>query len=357
MSELRASGLSVSYGDLLALHPIDLVVRPGRMVSVTGPSGAGKSTLLWALAAALRPTAGEVHLGTTALTSREQAASLGVVVVPQGNGLASSLTATENVVVPLLAQRVDPAEAHRRTSDALALVGLDESGNHLIEELSGGQQQRVALARALVTEPQVLLLDEPLSALDPFLRIRMREELKRLQTDLRITFVHVTHSQEEALALADMIVVMDGGHVRQAGPAREIFERPRSAFVARFIGGHNVVDGTVVGATDGESLLRSEAGEFRVRGEATPGAALAFAVRSDKVRLASVAAAAGNYLRGRVANVEYHGGWLKVRLEADAIDDFIVTLADHQFDSHPLRVGDAVAATWDTADARPLHAG
>ncbi len=209
MNELRASGLSVSYGDLLALHPLDLAVRPGRMVSVTGPSGAGKSTLLWALAAALRPTAGEVHLGPTALTSREQAAGLGVVVVPQGNGLASSLTATENVVVPLLAQRVDPAEAHRRTAEALALVGLEESGNHLIEELSGGQQQRVAIARALAARATVMLADEPTSDLDATNRERAMATL-RAEADRGAVVVVATHDAEAA-AETDAELHLDEG--------------------------------------------------------------------------------------------------------------------------------------------------
>ena len=121
---------------------------------------------------------------------------------------------------------------------------MEDSPTRLPAQLSGGQQQRVALARALITEPRVLLLDEPLSALDPFLRVQVREELKRLQRELGITFIHVTHSQDEAMALADLMVVMDDGHIRQAGPPREVFERPASAFVARFIGGHNVLPGT-----------------------------------------------------------------------------------------------------------------
>ena len=209
MSELLASGLSVSYGDLLALHPLDLAVGPGRMVAVTGPSGAGKSTLLWALAGALRPTAGEVHLGSTAIASREQAAGLGVVVVPQGNGLASALTATENVVVPLLAQGVEPADAHRRTTEALAVVGLEESGNHLIEELSGGQQQRVALARALAARAAVLLADEPTSDLDATNRERAMAAL-RAEADRGAIVVVATHDAEAA-AQTDAELHLDEG--------------------------------------------------------------------------------------------------------------------------------------------------
>jgi putative ABC transport system ATP-binding protein len=209
MSELRTDALSVSYGDLLALHPLDLALEPGRLVSVTGPSGAGKSTLLWALAGALVPTAGEVRLGETRIADRQQAAALGVVLMPQGNGLASSLTAAENVVVPLLAQGVDAADAHRRTSAALAQVGLEESGNHLIEELSGGQQQRVALARALAAGAGVLLADEPTSDLDAANRERAMAAL-RAEADRGAIVVVATHDAEAA-AQTDAELHLDEG--------------------------------------------------------------------------------------------------------------------------------------------------
>ncbi|MGB0102012.1 MAG: ATP-binding cassette domain-containing protein, partial [Nocardioides sp.] len=163
---LSADGLVVRYGDLVALHGVDLFVRPGQFLAVTGPSGAGKSTLLWALGGALRPDAGRTSVGGTEPSDREHAARLGVVLIPQGNGLASTLTAAENVLVPLLGAGVPARDAARRTDAALELVGLPESGNHLIEELSGGQQQRVALARAFAARAQVLLADESTSDLD-----------------------------------------------------------------------------------------------------------------------------------------------------------------------------------------------
>ena len=197
MTDLRAHDISVSYGDLVALRDLDLDLGPGRLVSVTGPSGAGKSTLLWALAAALVPTSGQVTLGDTVLTTREQAAGLGVVIVPQGNGLASSLTAAENVLVPLLATGVETADAHERTAAALTLVGLEESGTHLIEELSGGQQQRVALARAFAARADVLLADEPTSDLDATNRERMMVAL-RAEADRGAIVVMATHDPEAA---------------------------------------------------------------------------------------------------------------------------------------------------------------
>jgi putative ABC transport system ATP-binding protein len=197
MTDLRAEAISVSYDDLVALRDLDLDLRSGQLVSVTGPSGAGKSSLLWALAAALVPSSGRVSVGGDVLASREQAARLGVVLVPQGNGLASSLTAAENVVVPLLSLGVGAGDAHERTRAALALVGLEESGNHLIEELSGGQQQRVALARAFAARADVLLADEPTSDLDAVNRERMMVAL-RAEADRGAIVVMATHDPEAA---------------------------------------------------------------------------------------------------------------------------------------------------------------
>jgi putative ABC transport system ATP-binding protein len=197
MGELIAAGIEVRYGDLVALRRLDLTLQPGCLLAVTGPSGAGKSTLLWALGAALRPAAGRVTLAGTELIDREQAAARGVAIVPQGNALASSLTAAENIVVPLLTAGVAAAEAADRTVAALTLVGLEESGNHLIEELSGGQQQRVALARTFAARARVLLADEPTSDLDAANRERviaaLREEAQR-----GAIVVMATHDPEAA---------------------------------------------------------------------------------------------------------------------------------------------------------------
>ncbi|QWF24352.1 ATP-binding cassette domain-containing protein [Nocardioides sp. LMS-CY] len=201
MHELVARGLEVRYGageaQIVALRDVDLMVQPGQLLAVTGPSGAGKSTLLWALAGAVPPSEGTVGLAGTGLTDRTQAAVLGVAIVPQGNGLASSLTAAENVVVPLLTAGVAADEAFRRTASALALVGLEESGNHLIEELSGGQQQRVALARAFAAQATVLLADEPTSDLDAANRERVMSAL-RAEAQRGAVVVMATHDPEAA---------------------------------------------------------------------------------------------------------------------------------------------------------------
>ena len=223
----------------------------------------------------------------------------------------------------------------------------------------------MALARALVTNPSVLLLDEPLSALDPFLRVRMREELKRFQRQLGIGFVHVTHSQDEALALADLVIVMNEGHIEQTAPARTIFDRPETAFVARFIGGHNVLRCTVEAADAKGARLRGPQGIAieTVRTGLVPGSEVHIAIRSDRMHMNWAvqrlkAVGAGNdgitsdeALQSRVASIEYQGAVVKLRLEADWGDELTVTLSDRSFYAAPVASGDIVAIGWNDADA------
>lgn len=224
---LVAHGLEVRYGDLVALHPVDLELSPGTLLAVTGPSGAGKSSLLWALAGALVPHAGDVTLDGEPVRERSAAAARGVVIAPQGNGLALMLTATENIVVPLIGGGVPGPEAARRAVAALTLVGLEESGNHLVEELSGGQQQRVALARAFAAQGTVLLADEPTSDLDATNRNRVIEALQAEAA--RGAIVVMSTHDPEAAAQCDRELTLDEGRARwrepsamSEGPAAEI---------------------------------------------------------------------------------------------------------------------------------------
>jgi putative spermidine/putrescine transport system ATP-binding protein len=205
----------------------------------------------------------------------------------------------------------------------LRLVDMANLAERLPAQLSGGQQQRVALARALITKPQILLLDEPLSALDPFLRIKVRTELKRLQKELGISFVHVTHSQDEAMALADLIVVMNGGRIEQAGTPREVFNAPRTAFVAQFMGGHNVI------ATD--------------RGK--------IAVRADRMKLRP---SGGQRLPAVVRGVEYQGTHVSVTLAAQDAGELTATLNEAEFDAVAVHPGQQVAVDWSDQDVHWL---
>jgi len=209
---LCAEGLGVTYGPVVALRDITVAIAPGSLVAVTGPSGAGKTSLLWALAGALAPAEGTVHLGDTPLRDRVQAAALGIAVVPQGNGLASTLTARENILVPLLAAGVPASDAARRAEEVLAVVGLEESGGHLPEELSGGQQQRIAVARALAARGPVLLADEPTSDLDAANRQRVIAAL-RSEADGGAVVVMSTNDPEAA-DQTDAELSLDEGRMR-----------------------------------------------------------------------------------------------------------------------------------------------
>ncbi len=212
MNALSAVDLSVSYGDVVALRDVDVRLHPGQMLAVTGPSGAGKSSLLWALAGATSPSSGAVRFGDVELADRDQAARLGIALIPQGNGLATALTAQENILVPMIAGGTRASEARRRTDEALRLVGLEESGHHLIEELSGGQQQRVALARAFAARATVLLADEPTSDLDAVNRERTMAAL-RAEAARGAIVVMSTHDPEAA-GQADGELALDEGVAR-----------------------------------------------------------------------------------------------------------------------------------------------
>jgi len=241
-----------------------------------------------------------------------------------------------------------PKDARRRKAlEMLTLMQMEAYADRRPQQLSGGQQQRVALARALITEPEALLLDEPLSALDPFLKIRMRAELKHLQKRLGITFVHVTHSQEEAMALADLIVVMSDGIIEQAAPAREIFERPATAFVARFMGNHNVISGRVKSTGGGQAMVEvPSGGHFAVTGaDLEEGAPADLAIRTDKVRLGPPSAE-GLGFTGTVNNVEDQGASVKLTVDGAGVDDFNVIVDDSEFFANPVAMGDAVQLCW-----------
>jgi putative spermidine/putrescine transport system ATP-binding protein len=244
----------------------------------------------------------------------------------QSYALFPHLTVIDNVAFALKMRGIDRATRHKRAGELLELVAMTPYAARLPAQLSGGQQQRVALARALITEPQILLLDEPLSALDPFLRVKMRGELKRLQRELGISFVQVTHGQEEAMALADHIVVMNQGRIEQQGSARDIFHHPRTEFVARFIGGHNVL---------------SDAGKL-------------IAVRADQLGIAPFTDGAFG-APALLTQTEYQGSYIAVSLTLDDGTALFSHLPEAAFDVHQFRPGDRVLAIWDPAKAQRLQ--
>jgi len=240
---VRLRGVTKRFGAVVAVDSVDLDVPPGRLVTLLGPSGCGKTTTLRIVAGLERPTAGRVWIGDEDVTDLP-AARRGVTMVFQSYALFPHLTVFENVAYGLRVQRLPGSEVRRRVLEALELVGLPETADRYPAQLSGGQQQRVALARALVMQPRVLLFDEPLSNLDAKLRRRVRAEIRLLQRRLGITSLYVTHDQAEALALSDVVVVMNQGRVEQVGTPEEVYRRPKTRFVADFIGEANLLPAT-----------------------------------------------------------------------------------------------------------------
>ena len=341
-----------SYGDVTAVDHVDLVVAAGSYCCLLGPSGCGKTSTL-------RMVAGheEISAGTILIDGRDLGALTPArrptAMMFQNYALFPHLNCLDNVAFSLRMQGVPKTERHAMALEKLALVHMDDYRQRMPSQLSGGQQQRVALARALVTNPSVLLLDEPLSALDPFLRVRMRGELRRLQRDLGITFVHVTHSQQEAMSVADAVVVMDHGRIEQVGPPRTIYNAPATSFVARFIGGHNVLAGRLEStATDGFRLRVPAGGIVTGMGDASGLGrdAARVAIRSDLIgiRAGPSDPLPDNAVPGRVRGVEYHGSIVQIELDVGGIGEFTVTLGEKDFYAAPVEVGSEVVASWRT---------
>lgn len=322
--DLELVGLTKRYGDTVAVNAIHHHFKPGVYACLLGPSGCGKSSTLRMIAGHETVSDGSILLGGADI-SHLPPAKRGTAMMFQSYALFPHLSVADNVAFSLKMKGVDAAARRTRAMDMLALVDMTKYAERLPAQLSGGQQQRVALARALITEPQILLLDEPLSALDPFLRVRMRGELKRLQRELGITFLHVTHGQDEALALADEIVVMNNAVIEQAGAARDVFNAPRTEFVARFMGGHNVI-----------ALPQGH-----------------FALRNDLTRLAPEP---GARLGGRVTSVEFQGTHVAVTVIATGDQDITAFVPEHQFYADPKSPGDGVGLVWDDEALHPLSA-
>jgi putative spermidine/putrescine transport system ATP-binding protein len=363
-SEVQLITLAKIFGRTIAVDAISAEIPGGSYCCLVGPSGCGKTTTLRMIAGHEVPTSGDIIVGGTCVTHLPPARRRTAMMF-QSYALFPHLNCIDNVAFSLRVRGLPKAERRAKARDMLHVVEMEPLAERFPAQLSGGQQQRVALARALVTNPSVLLLDEPLSALDPFLRVRMREELKRFQRQFGISFVHVTHSQDEALALADLVIVMNEGRIEQAAPARTVFDRPATAFVARFIGGHNVLRCLVEAADAKGARLRGPQGiaiEMERPGLEV-GSVVHIAIRSDRMHIKPAgerlrAVGSGNTLpfsreglESRVAAVEYQGPVIKLRLEADRGDELTVTLADQSFDTARLTEGDIVVIGWNDADA------
>ena len=334
MARLQLSGLTKTYGDFNAVAGIDLDIAQGELVVMLGPSGCGKTTTLRMVAGFIPPTAGAIRLGGHDITKRPSwKRNTGLVF--QSYALFPHLTAAGNVAFGLRMRNLPPATIAAKVAEALRLVRLEGLADRLPRELSGGQQQRVALARALVIEPDVLLLDEPLSNLDAKLRAEVRVEIRELQRKLGLTTIMVTHDQEEALTMADRLVVMSQGKVQQIGSQRDLYEHPANAFVAGFVGRTNFLRGRV----ESPGLFRSESGLAIRCSEAAAADGRMLALRPERLSIGPDVGGADNAFPGTVEFVSYLGGILEYYVRLTPQDRFLVQA--------PNKIGDPVHAIGD----------
>lgn len=342
MALLKLENITAGYDDNIVLDNFNLEVNEGELISFLGPSGCGKTTTLRVIAGFVDPSAGNVYVGGKDYTSLAvHKKNFGFVF--QSYALFPHLSVFDNVAFGLKLRKIDKSEISRRVEDILALVGLEKLQNRYPGELSGGQRQRVALSRALVIEPDLLLLDEPLSNLDAKLRIQMRREIKDLQSKLGVTTVYVTHDQEECFSISDRVVIMNGGEIEQLNTPEEIYDFPRTSFVADFVGFKNFIDLTsadgyfttpegVKFTVDAERIMASARGEKEVLGAIRPGD-ITIKVLKDSETFRE----ADNTLTGKINLVTYLGDEYEYVIETEE-KDLIVNKAS----SEKLKKGDRV---------------
>jgi spermidine/putrescine ABC transporter ATP-binding subunit len=306
-----------NYGPHVAVRDVSLEIAPGRFVTLLGPSGSGKTTLLMMIAGFVTPSAGSIHLGERDITQlAPEKRDFGMVF--QGYALFPHLTVAENIAFPLRLRKVPAATIGREVERMLELVQLPSLGGRLPRQLSGGQQQRVALARALVFKPKLLLLDEPLSALDKKLRAGLQEELRELHQRLGTTFIFVTHDQDEALSMSDEVVVVNHGRIVQQGTPKTLYQQPASHFVADFLGRSNFISTRATGFAHGVATLATQAAPLRQAMVNAPaqGAPVLLALRPEKIALsAEEPTHAANRLVGTVHSAAYQGAETHVRVD------------------------------------------
>ena len=340
--DVEFTGVTKAYGGTPVVHGIDLAVPNGAFVALLGPSGCGKTTCLRMIGGFEEPSGGTVRIRGTDMAGTPPYRRP-VNMVFQHYALFPHMTIADNVAYGLRQRRprLPRAAISRRVEDALAMVRLSGYGGRRSHQLSGGQQQRVALARALVNEPAVLLLDEPLAALDKKLRIDMQIELQNLQRQLGITFVLVTHDQEEALSMSDLVCVMNAGRIVQFGPPAEIYAAPADLFVAEFVGKTNLLRAQVVAAEGGAIQVKLADGSVlpaAMRGSLRPGDSAVISVRPEAVRFDGAAAS----LRGTVRNRIFLGASTEFAIEVAGLGTLLAT-GDAARLSHDLKPGEPVA--------------
>lgn len=348
---LDLRGLSKAYGDSVAVDAIDLHIKPGEFITFLGPSGSGKTTTLNLIAGFIKPTAGSMLLDGKPLNKlKAHERNLGVVF--QHYALFPHMTVTANVAYPLKQRKMAKADRDKAVRHALEMVRLEQYADRYPKQLSGGQQQRVALARAVVYRPPILLMDEPLGALDKKLREWLQMELRRIHRELGSTFIYVTHDQEEALVLSDRIAVFNEGRVEQIGTAQELYNEPNSLFVGKFIGESSIFEGTV---TAGKFVANGQT--YEGRGHVVDGPA-ALLVRPEKLSVSdaegsTLPANLTNRVTGEIEDFVFVGSAVKYTLRT-AIGEAVAHVpAERAVD---ISIGDRVTVAWHPQDATLLPA-
>lgn len=344
---IEIRGLRKEFGDLVAVEDVHLDIEEGEFFTLLGPSGSGKTTVLRMIAGLERPTSGEIYLGGTEVAD-DAPYERDVNTVFQDYALFPHMTVGENIAYGLELRDASQSDIDDRIEELLELVSLTGLADRQINELSGGQQQRVALARALAIEPRVLLLDEPLGALDEKLRREMQVELKQIQETLGTTFIYVTHDQEEALSMSDRLAVMDSGQVIQVGPPDEVYEQPRTEFIARFFRGSNIFEGEQRQSGDDDTVVIS-ALETEITAKKVDfdiGEIARFFVRSENIHVGSDE----NTVSGHIENILYRGELTDYTVRLDSGHQFTATLSSEEYED-----GDQLTLGWSAADTILLH--
>jgi putative spermidine/putrescine transport system ATP-binding protein len=354
---LQVRNISKQYGELVVLDNVSMNIARGQFVTLLGPSGSGKTTLLMAVAGFVTPSNGDILLDNRNITTLPpEQRNFGMVF--QGYALFPNMTVEENIWFPLRVRGFSRADAGERVRASLDLVQMAPLASRFPSQLSGGQQQRVALARALVFEPSLLLLDEPLSALDRQLRAELQWELRSLHRRLGVTFINVTHDQEEALSMSDEIVILRSGRIEQVGNPTDLYAKPATSFVASFLGDSNFIRGRVAG-TEAERFRLTVGQATIVKSgspqEASTDGSIVLALRPEKLTISAERPAKTNAVQGMISDAKFQGATHHVQVRSEDLGTVIARIALGQAEGD-LKIGSPVWVGWDADDAVPVRA-
>ena len=348
--------VSKHYGDVVAVHNLHLTISEGEFLAIMGSSGCGKTTTLRMLAGLEEPTNGEIRLDGTRM-NEVSASERDTPMVWQSLALFPFLNVQKNVEFGLKMRGLRPTARREKANQWLERLDIAELANRDVRQLSGGQRQRVALARSLVTEPRILLLDEPLSALDANLVVRMQGVLARLQKELGITFIYVTHSQSEAFAMSDRVVIMNNGQIEQTGTPREVYRNPETRFVAEFVGSNNILSGTVKDGGD-TIVIDSQLGLFSCNKTNKPsppvGSHASFVISADLINISMHPTGSLNELKCQFISEEFIGSVVTLLTESEHGSEFKIQKQQREISELDIQPGSTLYINWDLAHAHLL---